>query len=102
LSPVKLVELIYKPSRGGRVPQRARTVPPPPRTRGSGGGEEKSEEDLDSRGRGRGRTAPAPQPKEIQKKDEDKPSKLADSKILKKCMDGPEKLIQLIFPIQRM
>ncbi|GIS57177.1 MAG: hypothetical protein CM1200mP1_11150 [Candidatus Neomarinimicrobiota bacterium] len=45
LSPVRLVELIYKPSSGRSVPQRQTTRPPPVRSRTRNPGERFSEEE---------------------------------------------------------
>jgi hypothetical protein len=96
LSPVKLVELVYKPSQGGRIPQRTRTVPPP-RTRDSDFGKEKSGEDSEDRGRGRGRIVPEPQQKEIPKETKEKKSKFAESNLLKKVHGWARKVNPINF-----
>jgi len=96
LSPVKLVELVYKPSQGGRIPQRTRTVPPP-RTRDSDLGKEKSGEDSEDRGRGRGRIVPEPQQKEIPKEKKEKKSKFAESNLLKKVHGWARKVNPINF-----
>ena len=96
LSPVKLVELVYKPSQGGRIPQRTRTVPPP-RTRDSDFGKEKSGEDSEDRGRGRGRIVPEPQQKESPKETKEKKSKFAESNLLKKVHGWARKVNPINF-----
>ena len=96
LSPVKLVELVYKPSQGGRTPQRTRTAPPP-RTRDSDFGKEKSGEDSEDRGRGRGRIVPEPQQKESPKETKDKKSKFAESNLLKKVHGWARKVNPINF-----
>ena len=79
LSPVRLVELIYKPSSGRSVPQRQTTRPPPVRSRTRNPGERFSEEeDI------QGMEAVNRDELEKQEKEEkQKKSKLADSKLLK-------------------
>jgi hypothetical protein len=94
LSPVKLVELVYKPSQGGRIPQRTRTVPPP-RTQDSDFGKEKSGEDSEDRGRGR--ILPEPQQKESPKETKDKKSKFAESNLLKKVHGWARKINPINF-----
>ena len=96
LSPVKLVELVYKPSQGGRTPQRTRTAPPP-RTQDSDFGKEKSGEDSEDRGRGRGRIVPEPQQKESPKETKDKKSKFAESNLLKKVHGWARKINPINF-----
>ena len=96
LSPVKLVELVYKPSQGGRIPQRTRTVPPP-RTRDSDIEKEKSGEDSEDRGRGRGRILPEPQQKESPKETKEKKSKIAESNLLKKVHGWARKVNPINF-----
>jgi len=96
LSPVKLVELVYKPSQGGRIPQRTRTVPPP-RTQDSDLGKEKSGEDSEDRGRDRGRIVPEPQQKEIPKEKKEKKSKFAESNLLKKVHGWARKVNPINF-----
>ena len=96
LSPVKLVELVYKPSQGGRIPQRTRTVPPP-RTQDSDFGKEKSGEDSEDRGRGRGRIVPEPQQKESPKETKEKKSKFAESNLLKKVHGWARKVNPINF-----
>jgi hypothetical protein len=96
LSPVKLVELVYKPSQGGRTPQRTRTAPPP-RTRDSDFGKEKSGEDSEDRGRGRGRIVPEPQQKESPKETKEKKSKFAESNLLKKVHGWARKVNPINF-----
>ena len=96
LSPVKLVELVYKPSQGGRIPQRTRTVSPP-RTRDSDIEKEKSGEDSEDRGQGRGRIVPEPQQKESPKETKEKKSKIAESNLLKKVHGWARKVNPINF-----
>jgi len=80
LSPIRLVELIYKPSSGGSVPQRQPTRQAPARSRSRNPGKRFSEEE--------GVQGVEPVNREELKKQEEqkkeKKSKLADSKILKR------------------
>ena len=81
LSPVKLVELVYKPSNvKGRTPQRSRTPAPiRSRSRKSGVRDEESEDNIDKAGVFR-------ETEEKPKKDEEKPQKkkTSEKKVLKK------------------
>ena len=79
LSPVRLVELIYKPSSGRSAPQRQTTRPPPVRSRARTRGERfREDENI------QGATPVNRDELEKQEKEQkEKKSKLADSKLLK-------------------
>ena len=90
LSPVKLVELIYKPSIGGSTPQRRRTAPPSrSRTRQS---KIRGEGDVEEDGRIPGRTVPEPEQKSNIDESEPKKKKFADNKALKKVHQWSKKV----------
>ncbi len=90
LSPIKLVELVYKPSiGGGHTPQRKRvTTPTRPRTRQQDLGGEGPGEDA---GRTRGQSLPGVQQEESGE-EEPKKKKSSDSKVLKKIHGWAKKV----------
>ena len=82
LSPVRLVELIYKPSGAGSTPQRSR-APQPARSRTEIPRGEEKEKEGDMR-RPQERTESEPKQEQTPEIDVKKPSKFAESEMLKK------------------
>ena len=82
LSPVRLIELIYKPSGAGGTPQRSR-APQPTRSRTEIPRGEEKEREGDMR-RPQERTESEPKQEQTPEIDVKKPSKFAESEVLKK------------------
>ncbi len=90
LSPIRLVELVYKPSSGGQKPQRRRTRTPSQTDSQQTGME--GEDEIDQLVRGRGRALPTPQQEITEEEETPKERKFSESKILKKVYGWARKV----------